>query len=116
MLSRRDFLLSSVAAGAFAMGGCATVVPRSETAKARALYDEIFQGMLRVAPENATALGLDTGELAYLKRRLSDSGPREGKISNESPVGRALMGKKLNDEVQVNVTKGVITMKITKIG
>jgi len=75
MLSRRDFLLSSAAAGAFAMSGCATVVPRSETARARALYDTIFQGMLRISPENATGLGLDTGELAYLKRRLSDSGP-----------------------------------------
>ena len=46
----------------------------------------------------------------------AEADPREGKISNESPVGRALMGKKLNDEVQVNVPKGLISMKITKIG
>jgi transcription elongation factor GreA len=45
----------------------------------------------------------------------AEADPREGKISNESPVGRALIGKKLNDEVQVNVPKGIITMKITKI-
>jgi len=45
----------------------------------------------------------------------AEADPREGKISNESPVGRALMGKKLNDEVQVSVPKGVVTMKITKI-
>jgi len=45
----------------------------------------------------------------------AEADPREGKISNESPVGRALMGKKLNDEVQVSAPKGVITMKITKI-
>lgn len=45
----------------------------------------------------------------------AEADPREGKISNESPVGRALMGKKLNEEVQVNVPKGMITMKITKI-
>ncbi|MEK7693256.1 MAG: transcription elongation factor GreA [Chloroflexota bacterium] len=45
----------------------------------------------------------------------AEADPREGKISNESPVGRALMGKKLHDEVQVSVPKGVITMKITKI-
>lgn len=44
-----------------------------------------------------------------------EADPREGKISNESPVGRALMGKKLNDEVQVNVPRGIVTMKITKI-
>ena len=45
----------------------------------------------------------------------AEADPREGKISNESPVGRALIGKKLNDEVQVNVPKGIISMKITKI-
>ncbi len=45
----------------------------------------------------------------------AEADPREGKISNESPVGRALIGKKLNDEVEVSVPKGVLTMKITKI-
>jgi transcription elongation factor GreA len=45
----------------------------------------------------------------------AEADPREGKISNESPVGRALIGKKLNDEVQVNVPKGIVTYKITKI-
>ncbi|TAK56786.1 MAG: transcription elongation factor GreA [Dehalococcoidia bacterium] len=45
----------------------------------------------------------------------AEADPREGKISNESPVGRALMGKKLNDEVQVSVPKGILTMKISKI-
>jgi len=46
----------------------------------------------------------------------AEADPREGKISNESPVGRALIGKKLNDEVQVNAPKGLVTYKITKIG
>ncbi len=45
----------------------------------------------------------------------AEADPREGKISNESPVGRALIGKKLNDEVQVNAPKGLVTYKITKI-
>ncbi|MDP9236593.1 MAG: transcription elongation factor GreA [Chloroflexota bacterium] len=45
----------------------------------------------------------------------AEADPRQGKISNESPVGRALIGKKLNDEVQVSVPRGLIKMKITKI-
>jgi transcription elongation factor GreA len=45
----------------------------------------------------------------------AEADPREGKISNESPVGRALIGKKLNDEVQVNAPRGIVTYKITKI-
>jgi transcription elongation factor GreA len=46
----------------------------------------------------------------------AEADPREGKISNESPVGRALMGKRVNDEVEVNAPKGVMTLKVTRIG
>ncbi|HXK34226.1 MAG TPA: transcription elongation factor GreA [Dehalococcoidia bacterium] len=45
----------------------------------------------------------------------AEADPREGKISNESPVGRALIGKKVNDEIKVNAPRGVVTMKITRI-
>jgi transcription elongation factor GreA len=45
----------------------------------------------------------------------AEADPKDGRISNESPVGRALMGKKLNDEVEVSAPKGVVTYKITKI-
>jgi uncharacterized protein (DUF885 family) len=74
-LSRRMFLLGSAATGALALSGCAGLAPRSDTAAAHALYDSIFEGMLRAAPEMATGLGLDTGERAFLKSRLSDASP-----------------------------------------
>jgi transcription elongation factor GreA len=45
----------------------------------------------------------------------AEADPREGKISNESPVGRALIGKRVNDEVQVSAPRGIITYKVTKI-
>ena len=45
----------------------------------------------------------------------AEADPREGKISNESPVGRALIGKRVNEEVQVSVPKGLLTLKITKV-
>ena len=45
----------------------------------------------------------------------AEADPREGKISNESPVGRALIGKRVHDEVQVNAPRGIVTYKITKI-
>ena len=76
MLNRRQFLLSTAATTAtLALSGCAGMAPRSASATARALYDSIFEGMLRAAPEMATGLGLDTGERAYLKSRLSDASP-----------------------------------------
>lgn len=84
-LDRRQFLLGSAATGALALSGCAGMGPRSATVEARALYDSIFEGMLRASPEMATGLGLDTGERAYLKSRLSDSSPA-GKMGPYRPL------------------------------
>ncbi|MCI0856007.1 MAG: transcription elongation factor GreA [Chloroflexi bacterium] len=45
----------------------------------------------------------------------AEADPTEGRISNESPVGIALLGKRVGDEVQVNVPKGILRYTITKI-
>ncbi len=38
-----------------------------------------------------------------------------GRISNESPVGRALLGKRVGDVVQVMAPRGVVRMMVTGI-
>ena len=45
----------------------------------------------------------------------TESNPVEGKISNESPVGRDLLGKKIGDSIEVNTPAGVFTLKIIEI-
>ena len=46
----------------------------------------------------------------------AEANPSENKLSNESPVGRALIGHKRNEEVSVPVPKGPARkLKITKI-
>jgi transcription elongation factor GreA len=45
----------------------------------------------------------------------TESNPVEGKISNESPVGRALLGKKIGDSIEVSTPAGVFTLKIIEI-
>ena len=40
---------------------------------------------------------------------------RQGKISNESPMGMALMGKKVGDTVNVEAPVGTIVYKIADI-
>jgi transcription elongation factor GreA len=45
----------------------------------------------------------------------TESNPIEGKISNESPVGRALLGKKIGNEVDVNTPAGIFILKIMEI-
>jgi transcription elongation factor GreA len=44
-----------------------------------------------------------------------ESDPAQNKISDKSPLGLALMGKKINDEVEVDAPVGKITYKIVSI-
>ncbi len=45
----------------------------------------------------------------------TEANPLEQKISDESPVGKALIGKKVGDEVIVEAPAGEIKLKILKI-
>jgi len=45
----------------------------------------------------------------------AEASPRDGRISNESPVGRALMGKSVGEEVQAQAPAGVLRLTITAI-
>lgn len=45
----------------------------------------------------------------------AEANPRLGKISSESPVGRALMGAKVKDKVDVKTPDGIITFMIRDI-
>ena len=70
--SRRQFMLSTAAAGMLAgVPGLASAQTAGNRALA-ALFASFADEMLRDAPESATGLGLDTGAHADLKSRLSD--------------------------------------------
>jgi len=45
----------------------------------------------------------------------AEADPKAGRVSNESPVGLALLGKDLGDEVQVNAPAGVLRWTILEI-
>jgi transcription elongation factor GreA len=44
-----------------------------------------------------------------------EADPGNGRISNASPIGKAIMGKKVNDLVDVETPGGVLKFKIVKI-
>ena len=46
----------------------------------------------------------------------TEADPRNGRISHESPIGRALLGKKVGDPAEAEAPGGVIRFKILKIG
>jgi len=45
----------------------------------------------------------------------AEASPVEGKISNESPVGKALLGKKIGDEVEVTTPAGLLKLQIMDV-
>ncbi len=46
----------------------------------------------------------------------AEANPREGKISNESPIGKAILSHKLGDVVKVETPGGTYNVKIMKLG
>jgi transcription elongation factor GreA len=45
----------------------------------------------------------------------AEANPRDGKISNESPIGKAILGHKVGDSVKVETPGGTYNVKILKV-
>ena len=45
----------------------------------------------------------------------AEADPAKGRISNESPLGKALLNKKPGDQVQVDAPGGVFVVKVLKV-
>lgn len=60
---------------------------------------------------------LKTGNktVAYSVVGSVEADPLEGKVSNESPIGEALMGKKVGDHVTITTPKGAINYEVVKV-
>ena len=51
----------------------------------------------------------------YLMVGAKEADPRQGKISNDSPIGRALMGARAGDTVSAQTPNGSLKLKVIKI-
>jgi transcription elongation factor GreA len=58
---------------------------------------------------------LEDGQQRYTIVGSTEANPDEGKISNESPIGKALLGKKPGEEVEVVGPSGTMLYKITHV-
>lgn len=56
-----------------------------------------------------------SAEVTYKIVPTNDANPMEGRISDESPVGSALMGKKLGEVVSVETPGGIVEYTILDI-
>ncbi|MDE6181878.1 MAG: transcription elongation factor GreA [Eubacteriales bacterium] len=54
-------------------------------------------------------------EVEYTLVGSAEADPFNGKISNESPIGSALLGHKIGDTVEAETPDGVISFKILEI-
>ncbi len=57
----------------------------------------------------------DRTQETYMLVGAKEASPREGKISNESPIGRALRGKRVGETAVAETPTGQIRFKILKI-
>lgn len=63
-----------------------------------------------------TMLNLDTNEeMTYQIVGSVEAKPFEGKISNESPVGKAVLGHPMGDEITLTVPAGELRLRIISI-
>jgi transcription elongation factor GreA len=100
---------------------------KEEQAKLEARISEL-DNMIRnaiIIQQNPKVNTVQIGSTVFLKKDgqiyhytivgANEADPKNNKISNESPIGKALLGKKVGDEVIVEVPSGKIKYKITKI-
>ncbi len=58
---------------------------------------------------------LEDGRQEYTIVGPTEANPDKGMISDQSPLGMALLGKKPGEEVEITVPNGTMTYKIVKI-
>ncbi|MBQ9491176.1 MAG: transcription elongation factor GreA [Firmicutes bacterium] len=102
---------------------------REEQAKIEARIEELEQKLRNVkvietdANKNRISIGsqvklLDIEfqeEVIFMIVGSTESDPSNGKISNESPLGNALIGHKTGDIIEVNSPDGIIKYKVIEI-
>ena len=78
---------------------------------------EIIKGGKRSTIGLGSTVDLKVGskQITYVVVGSVEADPLDGKISNESPIGVALLGKKEGDSATISTPKGDVTYKIVGV-
>ena len=78
---------------------------------------ELIKGGSKTKVGLGSTVELKTGKktVSYTVVGPVEANPLESKISNESPIGKALFGKKVGDTATITTPKGEVTYEITAI-
>jgi transcription elongation factor GreA len=102
---------------------------KNEQAMLEARIATLEENLRSATVVDSSALGTDlvrVGSIVHVKDAggksakytivgSAEANPAEMKLSNESPVGKALLGHKRGEEVRIVTPRGERTLKITKI-
>ncbi len=79
---------------------------------------ELIKGGSKTKVGLGSVVELKTGKksVTYTVVGPVEANPLEGKVSNESPIGVALFGKKVGENAVITTPKGEVTYEIVKIG
>jgi transcription elongation factor GreA len=82
------------------------------------LNADLIKGGSKTKVSLGSKVELKTGNktMTYSVVGPVEADPLEGKISNESPIGLAVFGKKVGDSATITTPKGTVTYKIVSIG
>ena len=91
------------------------------------LQNAVLSAVIITQPQNSNVVrmgvtvtiaedGYEDEEEVYQIVGAREADPTNGRISNESPIGRALMGAKVGNVVPANTPGGIIHFKVLKIG
>lgn len=72
-------------------------------------------GSSKIGVGSVVELKSDGKSVTYTLVGPVEADPLEGKISNESPIGIALMGKKVGENATITTPRGSMTYEIVKI-
>lgn len=72
-------------------------------------------GTKQVSIGNTVRVRQNGDEHEYTIVGMSEADPTHGKISNESPLGRSLIGRQAGEAFEVRVPKGTVTYRVVEI-
>lgn len=83
--------------------------------RARLIDEDGGRASGRIMIGSVAHLDWDGAERRYQIVGAPEADAAHGKISNESPVGSALLGKAVGDVIEINAPRGLIKVKVLKI-
>jgi transcription elongation factor GreA len=78
------------------------------------ISNKVTSNLIQVGSKVKLKIASATKEFHIVNHLESD--PSTNKISDQSPLGKALIGKKLNDQIEVEAPAGKIIYKVVSIG